>query len=198
MTHDQPTPSDRPIAYAVIYVPQFSLQAVLRHEPEQWAKPVVLVDPALRTPLICEVTEPARVAGVTQGLTPTQAMARCAHVLVRPRSLSQENAATTALLQCAYAFSPHLEASAPGLCTLDLHNLAALAGADRTALDAWGRKLQGVLAGVQLSVAVGLGATPNVARHAARWASGMEIVEAPDAFMAALPQVEAIRRTYGD
>jgi protein ImuB len=187
MTNDQPTPGDPPIAYAVIYVPRFSLQAVLRHEPGLWAKPVVLVDPTLRTPLICEVTEPARTAGITQGLTPTQAMARCAHVLIRPRSLSQENAATTALFQCAYAFSPHLEATAPGLCTLDLHNLAALAGAGRTVLEAWGRKLQVVLAGVQLSVAVGLGGTPNIARQAVRWGSGMEIVEAPNAFMAALP-----------
>ena len=187
MSNDQPTPGDLPVAYAVIYVPQFSLQAVLRHEPELWVKPVVLVDPTLRTPVICEVTEPARAAGITQGLTPTKAMARCAHILIRPRSLSQENAATTALLQCAYAFSPHLGATASGVCTLDLHNLAALAKADRAALEAWGRKLQGALAGLQLSVAIGLGATPNIARQAARWGRGMEIVEAPDAFMAALP-----------
>jgi protein ImuB len=173
--------------YAVIYIPQFSLQAVLRHETELWSKPVVVVDPSPRTPLIFEMTEPARAAGITEGLSPTQAMARCAGVLIRQRSLAQEEAAQSALLQCAYAFSPHLEMTAPGVCTLDLHNLAALAGADRAVIEAWGRKVQEALARINLSVAVGVGATPNVARHAARWGCGLEIVEAPDAFMATLP-----------
>src|SRR4051794_35016651 len=106
--------------FAVVHLPQFSLQAVLRHEPELWSKPVALVDPSVRTPLVCEMTEPAGQAGVTPGLTATQAMARCGQVLLRPRSLRQEAAATNALLQCAYAFSPHLENTAPGVCTLDL------------------------------------------------------------------------------
>src|SRR5437868_4965952 len=98
--------------FAVIWVPQFSLQAVLRHEPELWSKPVALVDPSAKTAAVCEMTEPARAAGIAPGLNPTQAMARCGKVLIRPRSARQENAATNAILQCAYGFSPHLEPTA--------------------------------------------------------------------------------------
>src|SRR5512133_396130 len=111
--------------FAVLYVPHFSLQAVLRHEPELWVRPVVLVDPTQRNPVICDMTEAAHVAGVTLGFTPTQAMARCPTVMVRARCLRQEEAASAALLQCAYAFSPHLEATAAGFCTLDLDGLTA-------------------------------------------------------------------------
>src|SRR5512140_1089135 len=161
--------------FAVAYVPQFALQAVLRHEPELWAKPVALVDPAARTPALCEMTEAARAAGLTEGLTPTQAMARCCHILVRPRSPAQETVAMTALIDCAYAFSPYLEATAPGVCTLDLRGLAMASGTERAPLEAWARQFQVVLSKVQLSALIGIGPTPNLARQAARWGRGIEI-----------------------
>ena len=187
--------------FAVVYIPQFSLQAVLRHEPGLWSQPVGLVDPAERPPVICDLTEPARALGITPGFTPTQAMARCGTVLIRQRALPQENAAMRAILQCAYAFSPNLEATAPGVCTLDLHGLAALSpfltpdcGSPdslsppaRSALVAWAEKLQKAVAQSQLTALIGIGSTPGVARHAATWGGGIEIVEHPDAFIAALP-----------
>ncbi len=173
--------------YAVVYVPQFSLQAALRHEPELWKVPVALVDPASRIPVVCEATAPARAAGVSDGCTAPQAMARCGSVLIRTRSARQESAATHAILQCAYAFSPHLEATAPGVCTLDLRGLAAVSGKDRAGLEEWARKLQAALAGVQLAASVGLGPTPNTAQHAARWGKGIELVEDPAPFIAGLP-----------
>lgn len=173
--------------FAVVYVPQFSLQAALRHEPELWKRPVALVDPASRTPVVCEGTGPARAAGVSDGLTATQAMARCGSVLIRPRSARQESAATTAILQSAYAFSPHLEATALGVCTLDLRGIAAVSGKDHAGLEQWARKLQAALAGVQLAASIGLGPSPNTALHAARWGKGIEIVEEPAPFIAALP-----------
>lgn len=179
--------------FAVIYLPQFSLQAVLRHEPALWTKAVALVDSGERAPVVCEMTDAARAAGVAAGLTPTQAMARCSSVLMRPRSPGQENAATAALLQCAYAFSPNLERTGPGLCTLDLRNLASLTGlhagppADPAVLEKWAARLQAALAGTGLSAAIGMGPTPTVARHAARWGKGIEVVENPGAFMDALP-----------
>ena len=173
--------------FAVVHVPQFSLQAALRHEPELWNRPVALVDPAARPAVVIEMTQPAAAAGVTPGLTPTQAMARCGNILIRSRSMTQETAAGTALLQHAYAFSPHLEATAPGVCTLDLRGLAALSGANRDALEKWARQLQRACASLQLSVAIGLGPTPDVARHAARWGKGIEVVDDPQPFINALP-----------
>jgi len=49
--------------FAVIHLPNFALQAALRHEPELWAKPVALVDSSLTTPRVCELTDRARAAG---------------------------------------------------------------------------------------------------------------------------------------
>jgi protein ImuB len=194
--------------FAVVYLSQFSLQAVLRHEPELWKKPVALVDPLQRPPMICDGTEQAFASGVVPGLTPTQAMARCSTVLIRSRSLEQEETATAALLQCASAFSPNLETTARGVCTLDLRGLSWMANESTPAQEssppttarkepsrdrwlAWADKLRGTLAEVNLTVSIGMGPTPQVARHAARWGKGIEWVEAPAPFIASLP-VEAL------
>ncbi len=165
-------------AYAVIEVPSFGLQAVLRHAPDLARRPVALVDTLATTPRVIDATPAARREGVTDGLTAPQALARCRQVVVRHRSLPDERVAMDALLHCAYAFSPHLEASAPGRVTLDLRGLSALGGAGdlegngqpaRERVAAWAARLVEALAIVQLKAQVGLGPTPNVARLAARW-----------------------------
>ena len=173
--------------FALVYLPNFELQAALRHEPELWTKPVALVDPARSTPAVCDVTALAHDAGVVAGLTPTQALARCRDVIVRHRSPAQENAATEALLQCAYGFSPYLENTAPGVCTLDLRGLAELKNADSQVLAAWAGRLRILLSGLNLRARIGVGLTPNLARHAARWSDGIEIVSNPQAFVSSLP-----------
>src|SRR5690242_8613218 len=110
--------------FSAIYIHNFSLQSVLRHEPELISKPVVLTDPTLTKPCIIQLTETARIAGICEGMTPSQAMARCGNLVVKIRSLPQEQAAMESLMQTAYAFSPHIEATAPGVCTIELKGLA--------------------------------------------------------------------------
>lgn len=173
--------------FAVIHLPNFALQAALRHEPELWTKPVALVDPALSTPRVCAVTEAARASGVAEGLTPTQALARCREVLVRHRFPAREAAATEAVLQCAFGFSPYLENTASGVCTLNLDGLAALKNGDPEVLLVWAGRLRTTLAGLNLRAQIGVGPSPNLARHAARWSDGLEIVTDPQAFIATLP-----------
>src|SRR5256885_1357127 len=119
--------------FAAIYIPDFALQAVLRHEPELLSQPVVLVDP--KTSVVIQLTPAARAAGVNEGLTSTQALARCPGVVIRNRSLRQENVASEIVLQCAYCFSPAIEATSPGVSTLDLQGLSN-AGTER-----WGRRI---------------------------------------------------------
>lgn len=166
--------------FAVLHVPHFPLQAVLRHAPELWSRPVALVDPGMTTPRVVEATPPAREAGVTDGLTAPQALARCRTVTIRHRVPAQEATAAEAMLQCAYGFSPHLEATGLGMITLDLRGLAVLKTATATATDgganenervlqAWGERLRLAVAALGMEARVGLGSTPNVARHAARW-----------------------------
>src|SRR5712671_2546221 len=143
--------------FAVIYIPQFSLQAALRHQPGLWAKPIALVDPARTNPVVCDLTDPARHRGVTEGLTPTQALARCGELMVRHRSLSQETSLCEAVLQCCYGFSPNIEATAPGVCTLDLRGLAALSADDTSTLVHWSSQLRTTLTGYNLRVRIGVG-----------------------------------------
>jgi protein ImuB len=176
--------------FAAVYLPQFSLQAVLRHEPELWTKPIALLDSLDAAPLIFDVTEAAAQAGIRPGATPTQAMARCGTVNIRRRSFSQEEAVSAALLQSAYAFSPYLEATAPGLCTLDLRGLAALKEAPeawQAKLKSWAEKLEDVLSITMLRANIGIGPTPTVAQQAARWSPGITVVEEGASFIAELP-----------
>ncbi|MFO1459845.1 MAG: DNA polymerase Y family protein [Verrucomicrobiota bacterium] len=177
--------------FAVVHLPDFALQAVLRHEPEAVARPVALVDPAQTTPRVFQCTPAARDGGVELGHTAVQAMARCRSVVIRHRSTKQEAAAVEAMLQVAFGFTPHLELTGPGMMTLDLRGLAELRDEDPDTaaprLAAWARRLQTALGALGLTARIGTGPTPNVARHAARWSSGIELVGDAPAFIASLP-----------
>ncbi len=179
--------------FTVLHLAQFPLQAALRHEPELWQRPVALVDPAATTPRVVEFNAGASAAGITRGLTPTQALARCRAVLIRHRSPAQERSTTDAVLQAAYAFSPNLENTAPGMVTIDLRGLPVLpvgetifASAEE-ALRTWAARLQSAVAALNLTARIGIGPTPNLAQHAARWGGGIDIVREPRAFVDALP-----------
>jgi protein ImuB len=172
--------------FAVLHLPQFVLQAALRHQPELWQRPIALVDPALATPRVCDLTACACQHGVEVGLTPTQALARCRDVSIRHRSPAQEAAATDAVLQCAYGFSPNIENTAPGTVTLDLHGLSelmerrastrperqnstAIHAGQSPALQNWANRLRAALTSLRLTARIGIGPTPSVARLAAYW-----------------------------
>src|SRR5437667_11655209 len=106
--------------FAVIYIPDFFLQAALRYEPELASRPVALIDESLAKPVIIQLTEAARLSGVCGGMTSTQAMARCRQIIIKSRSPAQEAAAADTLLQTSFLFSPYVEATTLGICTLDL------------------------------------------------------------------------------
>lgn len=174
--------------YAALHLPGFPLQAVLRTDPDLWAQPVALVDPKARsTPVVLETTPPARDAGVEPGQTATQAMARCAGVLVRHRNPASETAATDVVLQCAYGFSPHLEATAPGLWTMDLRGLGRLQPPEPDTLRAWAGELRAILIAQGLRPRIGIGATPNLARLAALFGEAVHVVTDAPGFVASLP-----------
>lgn len=129
--------------FAVVHIPHFALQAASRHEPELWPKPVALIDPDQTTPRVFEATDVALKSGVALGQTATQTLARRrADVIIRHRSLKKEAAATQAVLQSADSFSPHIEATAPGVCTLDLRGLTVLKDADAAKVAAWAARLR--------------------------------------------------------
>jgi protein ImuB len=158
--------------FAAIYIHDFSLQSVLRHEPELIPTPVVLTDPALTKPSIIQLTQAARACGICEGMTPSQAMARCGNLVVKTRSLSQEQAAMEALMQTAYAFSPHIEATAPGVCTIELKGLGMMGREScpvRVApFQQWAAEILRVLKQFYLSGQIGFADTPALALLASR------------------------------
>jgi protein ImuB len=172
--------------FAAIYTPDFALQAVLRHEPELHQHPVAIIAADATKPFVLQTTRAAFEQGVTAGLTPPQALARCATLIIKPRSLPMEAAATELLLQTAYCFSPHIESTAAGVCTMDLQKLNVDGG-----FNDWARRIRSALASVQLRTQIGVATTPNIALLAARATTDVLVVEETTNFMSALP-IEAL------
>jgi len=151
--------------FAAISIPDFSLQAVLRTDPDLRGRPVALVDPEITGTPIVQMTFTAAQAGVIAGLTPSQAMARCRNLIIKTRSRPQEDSATEILLQTAYAFSPNIESTAPGICTIELKRLGLRGQSD---MQNYGAKIVEALAPFYLEAKIGIAPAPELALLAAR------------------------------
>jgi protein ImuB len=103
--------------FAVLHVPDFALQCVLRREPELRNHALALTDGALPA-CVRQMTPAARAHGVAAGMTTTQALGRCPSLLFR--TTSPLDAESACLLQCAERFSPWLEATGEGVVSLEL------------------------------------------------------------------------------
>lgn len=113
--------------FATIYLPNFYLQAALRHQPELRTKPIALLDDQKAKPIIMQLTSAAENAGVNKGMTPSQALARCLQLILKTRLPAQEKLLDEIVLQHASTLAPYLEATGPGVCTVqftDQRNLA--------------------------------------------------------------------------
>jgi protein ImuB len=171
--------------FAVICVPNFFLQAVLRLEPALRAGAVALVDAGLNKPVVLQMTASARRAGVVGGLTPSQAMARCEGLVIRNRSVAQEQSAADVLLQTACSFSPNTEWTGPGLCTIDLKGLGL---ATEPMQRRWASQLLLTLAPLQLDAQIGFGPNPGLALLMAQAAAGgVLLADDPEQFVRRLP-----------
>src|SRR6187402_2639636 len=107
--------------YAALYLPSFRLQAALRLRADELPQgPVALVDGDEKKSLILEINAAAQRAGVRPGLPVPRALACCGNLLIVLRIPSAETTAHIALMQTAYALSPEVESTAPGLCLLRL------------------------------------------------------------------------------
>jgi protein ImuB len=167
--------------YAVLRIPAFALQAILRVEPGLAGQPVALAAVAGRGTVVAACNDLARQAGVEPGSTVPQAQARCAALVVRAPRADLEREAAEALRAVAFGITAYVEPTSPGVCTLGLEKLPA--GRHGPALHA----ALAQLAGFGLPSAAGTGATPLLALYAARHAAAGEIRHSDPAFLAALP-----------
>src|SRR5205823_819831 len=58
--------------FATIYLPNFYLQAAMRHQPGLCAKPVALIEEQEKKPVIVQLNEVAEKAGIYKGMTGSQ------------------------------------------------------------------------------------------------------------------------------
>lgn len=181
--------------FAVLYVSDFSLQAVLRLEHELASRPVALIDETRRPPVVVACTARAHAAGVEPGQTAPQAMARCAAVILRASQPDAETEARAGLIAAALSVSPQVEDTAPGVCTIHVGGLAG----ERRELALLAAVTQ--LRELGLVATAGLAATPLLALYAARYCgqmSGVEKVERDVQVGLVLQHGQADRTTSAD
>jgi protein ImuB len=104
--------------FATIYLPNFYLQAALRYEPQSREKPVALIEEHEQKPVVIQLNAAAEFAGLRKGMTPSQALARYLHVIIKVRARGQEASIQEILLQAAFTLSPWVEETAPGIATV--------------------------------------------------------------------------------
>jgi protein ImuB len=104
--------------YAVLWAPDFALQAVLRPEPELRLQPVALITEQGPRGRVFQATFSALQEGVLAGMAPSQAQARCPRLLFKTRSPAAEDCAKAAMLECALGVSPWVEDTGAGVCSL--------------------------------------------------------------------------------
>ncbi len=165
--------------FAALYLPDFELQAALRHQPELQQQPVALLDDDEAKAKIMQVTPSAAEAGVRPGLTASQGLARCLSLLIKPRARAQEKITGEILLHHAAMLAPEIEATAPGICTVHF-----------TSHQNCRENVEGVvrqLAQLQFLAQAGLAATPDLSFLAAYLARPVLQIDDPRKFLGPLP-----------
>src|SRR3954465_6927098 len=165
--------------FATIYLPNFYLQAALRHQPQLRGKPVAIIQEQEKKPVIVQLNLEAECAGITRGQTPSQALARCLQVAIKVREPSGEHSVQQTLLQFAFSLSPLVEATAPGIATVQFTDNRDLKN-----------KLSHViqqLAQCEIEARAGIAPTPDLSFLAAHLAQPVLQVENVGDFLDPLP-----------
>lgn len=165
--------------FATLYLPNFYLQATMRHHPKFRAQPVALIAAAESKVSIIQLNELAEKAGVTKGMTPSQALARCLQVVIRTRERAQENVIGEILLQHAFMLSPFVEATAPGVCTIQF--------TDDRDLTAKVSRVVAKLEKCEIQAQAGIASLPDTSFLAAHLARPVLQIDEAKEFLAPLP-----------
>jgi len=165
--------------FATIYLPDFYLQAALRHQPELRTKPVALIDNLEKKAVIIQLNATAAQTGVRGGMTPSQGLARCLHLVVKTRTSSGEKLLQEILLHFASSLAPYVEATAAGLCTVQFTDTKNLLPKVTRVIEQ--------LADTGIVAQAGIAPTPDASFLAAHQAKPVLQVDDATEFLAALP-----------
>jgi nucleotidyltransferase/DNA polymerase involved in DNA repair len=104
--------------FATIYLPNFALQAAMRHEVLSSSIPVALIDEKEKKAVIIQFNRAAETAGVRTGMAPSQGLGRCLSLIIKARSAIKEESLANMILQYAFTLSPYVEATGAGVWTI--------------------------------------------------------------------------------
>ena len=165
--------------FATIYLPDFYLQAALRHQPELSGKPVALIDDQEKKAVIIQLNASAEELGVRSGMTPSQGVARSLDLIIKVHSPSQERLLQEILLHLAGTLSPYVEATAAGISTVEF--------TDARNLTAKVTKVVQQFADSEIIAQAGIAPTPDASFLAAHLANPVLQIEDASEFLSALP-----------
>jgi protein ImuB len=165
--------------FATLYLPNFYLQAALRHHPKFRSQPVGVIDPTQKKVAMIELNDAAEAAGIARGMTPSQALARCLQVVIRTRERAQERLMDEILLQHAFMLSPFVEATAPGICTVQF--------TDNRQLISKASRVLAKLEKCEIRAHIGIASLPDTSLLAAHLARPILQIDEPKEFLAPLP-----------
>jgi hypothetical protein len=165
--------------FATLYLPNFYLQAVLRHQPNLLGKPVALLNAEDAKPVILELNQVAEEEGVCKGMTPSQGLARCLQLVMKVRSRPQEKLLDDILLQHAFTLTPYVEATARGVCTVKFTD-------NRNLTDKAAQVIER-LAHLEIVAQAGIAHAPDTSFLAAHLAKPVLQIEDAKNFLAPLP-----------
>jgi protein ImuB len=157
--------------FACIFVPNFSVAAVFRAQPELRAQAVAIFEGKPPLEKVFAVNESAARMGITPGMTKAQAEL-CSELMLRLRSPMQESAAHAALLDCAQSFSPCVEDAAADTMLVDLEGMESLFGT----LPEIAHNLFRCAADLGLDSNVAVASNPDAAMLAARGFTGVTVI----------------------
>ena len=159
------------MSFACIFIPDFSVQALQRAEPDLREQAVAVLEGNAPLEKVFAINQSARDAGVEPGMAKTQLEA-CAGLSLRKRSQAQEKSAHAALLDCAQSLSPTVEDTDHDTIMLDLAGLEKLFGSSQQIARVLARRAQEFGLDAQVAVA----SNPDAAMLAARGFPGITVM----------------------
>jgi protein ImuB len=114
---------------------------------------------------IIEINPAAEAAGINTGITPSLALARVPELQLYTPEVEIEKQQQEALLQLCYRYSPFIESTSPGVCTLDLR------GRRNKNQEIWARNLLANWRSLGFTANIGIGPNVELAAQAAKFAN---------------------------
>ncbi len=159
------------MAFASIYVPDFSIQAVVRTEPALRQRAIALIEGCPPLERVVAINDAAARAGLDLGMTKAQA-AQFPSIEIRQRSPLEEQSSHAALLDLGWSVSPRVEDTAADSIVVDLTGLASLFGSEEAIANLLAQRALDLGLVVQVAVSSNL----EVALHAARGFAGITVI----------------------